>query len=203
MNENAPEGWSLFKDGILWRKVVGWQIGVLRASAELFVKQLEASVGSVDFLCGLLLDRIAANCLRQQVLFEVQSTTFPELAISSQRSAQSIRQNFVNSCFLNLLKYESLLNQAFHRDVILLQTLQRAHADAPPLGPKKPSQSDRSLVEAHADVAVTNQAAGSAAVTTFLPQEIELGQEGRAQGRETQLEDLRVDKDNPGHVCLE
>jgi hypothetical protein len=205
MNKDVQAGWSLFKDGILWKKVVGQQIGVLRDSAELFVKQLEASAGPVDFLRGLLLDRIAANCLRQQIVFEVQSTVFPDLAVTfpHRRSAQSIRETFVSSCFVNLLKYENLLNQAFHRDLILLQTLQKVHSIALPVSPSEPPQADRTIIEAQGNVAIANQAVEPAATTDCLAQEIALTDDEEAQDTATYSRNLQLDNKNAGFVDLD
>lgn len=205
MNHNLQEGWSLSKNGILWRKVVPHQTGVLRASAESFVEQLEASVGPVDFLRGLLLDRIAANCLRQQVLFEVQSTAFPDLAITfpHRRSAEGIRENFVSSCFLNLLRYESLLHQTFHRDLILLQRMQNAHHVALPASPSNLPELDRHITEAQANVAVANQAVRPADMTNRLAQEIEISQDEETQDTATYLKTLQQDKKCPGYVDLD
>ena len=124
-----------------------------------FINQLEASVGPVDFLGGLLLDRIAANCLRQQELLDIQRLTAPDLTVMgiSQRTPERVKQDITAHWFASLLKYESFLNQVFHRDLILLQALQKAHPVAPLVSPKKPPQSDRSLIEGPADGAVARQ----------------------------------------------
>lgn len=86
-----------------------------------------------------------------------------------QRSADRATTNISSPWFVNLLRYESLLNQAFHRDLILLHTLQKAHSTASALSPRKPPQSERSLIEAQADSVVVNQAVGSPAVTKPSP----------------------------------
>ncbi len=188
MSVPAQAEWSLSRDGILWKKVVGKHLG----HAIAYIEQLEASAGPVDFLQGLLLDRLAANCLRQQGLLRLQQEIIPDLGPFVPSRTPTITKDLCSPSFANLLKYESLLNQAFHRDLILLQTLQKAHASTPTLGPKKPSQSDRSLIEAQADVPVANEPVRAAAVTKPLPQEIKLGQEGRDQGIKVEELDYKI-----------
>jgi len=199
MSVPAQAEWSLSRDGILWKKVVGKHLGHVTA----YIEQLEASAGPVDFLQGLLLDRLAANCLRQQALLRLQQEIIPDLGPFVASRTPTIMKDLCSPSFANLLKYESLLNQAFHRDLILLQTLQKVHTDAPTLAPKKASQSDRSLIEAEADLAVANQAVGSGGVAKSLPQEIELGNDEQAHDTETQPEHLQPDKKNPGYIGLE
>jgi hypothetical protein len=202
MSQSVQEGWSLSRDGILWKKVVRGESQTARDQAASFVKQLEASVGPVDFLRGLLLDRIAANCLRQQVLFEAQRAIAPDLKISAPiKSAAFLKGNVSSPWFVSLLKYESFLNQVFHRDLILLQTLQKAHPVAPPVSSKKPPQSDRTLIEGQADSAFSRQAIGA-------PEEIELSsvanterveQDAEDQEKKVQVED---DPHRPGYINL-
>ena len=157
---SVQEGWSLARDGILWKRVVGsWT----KEEAIPFVEQLEASVGPVDILCGMLLDRIAAAFLRQKILFEALVCVCPDLTIARplSRFPDQVKEQVSSPWFVNLLKYENLLNQAFHRDLILLQTLQKSHVAT--LSAKKPSGSVRGLIEGQAVSNAANQAAGSSA----------------------------------------
>jgi len=61
----------------------------------------------------------------------------------------------------NLSRYESLLDQGFHRDLTLLLQLRKVASAAPVLSAKKPPQSDRGLIEGQAKSA---QISGSSAV---------------------------------------
>jgi len=155
--------WRLSVDGILWKKVVEKACPITREKATRFTKDLEAAVGPIGVVRGLLLDRIAANCLRHQALLDVQRETAPDLTIIApdQRSALRTTESVGSSWFGNLLKYENLLNQGFHRDLILLETLQKADPYAEPLTSKKPAQSDRGLMEGQADSNVADRAAES------------------------------------------
>jgi hypothetical protein len=203
MSQSVQEGWSLSRDGILWKKVVGNGSQTARDQAASFVEQLEASVGPVDFLCGLLLDRIAANCLRQQVLFQAQRTIAPDLTITAtmNRSADFLKKDVSSSWFVSLLKYESFLNQVFHRDLILLQTLQKAHSVAPPVSSKKPPQSDRSLIEGQANSDPARQAIGALKKIELssVANADRVEQNAEGQKKEVQVED---DPHRPGYVDL-
>ena len=42
MSQSEQEGWSLWRDGILWKKVVGNGSQTARNQADSFVQQLEA-----------------------------------------------------------------------------------------------------------------------------------------------------------------
>ena len=157
-------------------------------------------MGPVDFLRGLLLDRIAANCLRQQVLFEGQRVIAADLTITApmNRSADFLKNDVSSPWFVSLLKYESFLNQVFHRDLILLQTLQKAHPAVPPVSSKKPPQSDRSLVEGQAGSALVRQAIGT--VEEMISNADRVEQDAEAQEEEVQAED---DAHPPGYIHLE
>jgi len=203
MSQSSQGGWSLSRDGILWKKVSG-RSQTTRDHAASFVKQLEESVGPVNFLGGLLLDRIATNCLRQQVLLEAQSVTAPNLTVipSSCGPIDQLKQNVTSLWFVALLRYESFLNQTFHRDLILLQMLQKAHTVGPSVSSKKPPQSERSLNERPADVAVACQGIGA-------PKEIELSPvpspDRVEQDAEDQEKDVNVEDDPryPGRIDLD
>jgi hypothetical protein len=202
MSEDRSQRWSLVNDGILWKKVVT-PSRIANDYATRFVRQLEESVGPVDFVQGLLLDRIAANCLRQQILLDVQRETAPDLAKIEpyQRSAARATANVGSHWFVNLLKYESLLNQAFYRDLILLQTLQKAHPAASALSPQKPPQSERRLIDASADSAVANQAVGSLAATK--PRSVIEGNgDNRNERNRTDEVQMKRDPDRPGYIKL-
>jgi len=200
MSAEGNESWSLVKDGILWKKVTNPEHRIPHDQATRFVQQLEASIGPVNFLGGLLLDRIAANCLRQQALLDIQREVAPDLAIIQpyQNSVERATNNVGSPWFVNLLKYENLLNQAFHRDLILLQTLQQAGSIARVPSPKKPPQSDRSLVEGQADLLFANEAVRpSAAIDSDVT-----GVNEVKRGEEDQREKVRIkeDPDRPGYI---
>jgi hypothetical protein len=167
MSSTGNSGWSLSKDGILWKSIVADDL-ITSERAIRFAKQLEAAVGPVNFLQGLLLDRVAANCLRQQALAEVQRTTVPDLMFVSpdHRAPFGIADSLGSPSFRNLLRYESLLNQAFHRDLILLQALRKADSatsarmdtGAPALNPNTQPQLEH-LIKGESGRNVGNQTA--------------------------------------------
>jgi hypothetical protein len=151
------EGWDLSKNGVLWATVATNTNSRILRTARVLVTQLQESLGSVDVLQGLLLDRIAAGYLRKQRLIEVQGKTW--LSNNPTDQARSA----------NLLRYEILLDQGFHRDLILLLQLQKASLAAPAPSAKKPPKSDRGLIEGQANPHVADQVNRSSAVMNPSP----------------------------------
>jgi len=157
MSKREDDGWQLSKDGILWKRVARNCDTIVSRDAESFVAQLERAVGPVNALQGLLLDRIAANCLRKHNLL-LRPSDWYLLSAEDPLFSRAVA----------VLRYEGQLDQSFHRDLILLLQLKKM-APAPALAPKKPPQSDRSLVAGQADSDVPDQAAGGSAVARPAP----------------------------------
>jgi len=166
-NGIGEKAWNLAEDGMLWKTVLDYTTKDFEEQAKAFVAQLQESVQPADALQGLLLDRIAAGYLRKQLMLEAEAagretlkqgkmqelSRYPaeakrRLAVASSVPLQSLWSG-------NVLRYEALLDQALHRDLILLQQLKKAAAAAPALGSRTPPESNRGLIEgevAHSDV---------------------------------------------------
>lgn len=126
--------WDLKKDGILWKKVTEMSPQAFQKLASGFVAQLQDSVQPTDALQGLLLDRMAASYLRKQLLLEMESAARlakrlkgngGSLSAAEVQKPTSIRVQVPVQCPCSpdALRYEALLDQSFHRDLILLQKL--------------------------------------------------------------------------------
>jgi hypothetical protein len=166
-NGNGTPGkvWNLTEDGMLWKTVLDYATEEFQEQAKAFVAQLQESVQPADALQGLLLDRIAAGHLRKQLMLEAEAAAGETLKaiktkeLSGRCSPEETRTTVVAMSLPlqslwtgNALRYEALLDQALHRDLILLQQLKKvaATATAPPLGPTTPQRSTRGLIEADA-----------------------------------------------------
>jgi hypothetical protein len=158
---NRP--WNLAEDGMLWKTVLDYATSDFREQAQAFVAQLQESAQPADALQGLLLDRIAAGHLRKQLMLEVEAaaiedTKLNEAARYSGCTAEA-EKRIVDAHVQHLwfrkgevLRYEALLDQALHRDLILLMQLKKAASAALALGAKKPPKSDRRLIEGASEV---------------------------------------------------
>jgi hypothetical protein len=148
--------WDLAKDGILWKKVTEYSPQAFQKEASGFVAQLQASVQPSDALQGVLLDRMAASYLRKQLLLEMEAAARLAKRVKSAGGSLSLAEtpkrtyisvNTPLQCISSpdVLRYEALLDQSFHRDLILLQKLKEMVPIPNPREPK-PVYSER-LIE--------------------------------------------------------
>ncbi|HKV82098.1 MAG TPA: hypothetical protein VJP02_28375 [Candidatus Sulfotelmatobacter sp.] len=149
--------WDLKKDGILWKKVIEHSPQAFQKLANSFVAQLQNSVQPTDALQGLLLDRMAAASLRKQLLLEMEamarlgkraraaggSLSAAEVQKPTSMTIQIPIQGLSSP---EILRYESLLDQGFHRDLILLLKLKEI-APVPDTEGKKSLKTERGLIE--------------------------------------------------------
>jgi hypothetical protein len=156
-NGTGKKAWDLKKDGILWKKVTEYSTQEFQKLAQVFVAQLQASVQPADALQGLLLDRIAASYLRKQILLEMEAAARlarrAKSAGGSLSAAElqkptsiSVRIPLESLSSPDLLRYEALLDQGFHRDLILLQKLKET-APVPNTKGKLPQKADDKVIE--------------------------------------------------------
>lgn len=166
-NGIGAKAWNLKENGILWKTVLEYATKDFVEQAKAFVAQLQESVQPADALQGLLLDRIAAGYLRKQLMLEAEAATRETLKQSKTKELAGYspeeKRRIVIALSLplqgfstgNILRYEALLDQALHRDLILLQQLKKTAAAAA-LGPTIPQKSHRGLIEGeagHSDLA--------------------------------------------------
>jgi hypothetical protein len=156
-NDALKRVWDLKKEGILWKKVVEHSPQVFQKQAHAFVAQLQDSVQPSDALQGLLLDRMAASYLRKQLLLEMEALTRfakREKSNGSSQSASEVQKStsitvtFPMQCISSpdVLRYEALLDQGFHRDLILLQKLKEI-TPVPERAEKKALKGEAGLIE--------------------------------------------------------
>jgi hypothetical protein len=149
--------WDLKKDGILWKKVTELSPQEFQKVASSFVTQLQDSVQPADALQGLLLDRMAASCLRKQLLLEMEAAARlgkrvkangGSLTAAEVQKSTSIRVEVPVQCPCSpdALRYEALLDQGFHRDLILLQKLKEM-APHPQPADRKSQKGEAALIE--------------------------------------------------------
>lgn len=134
-NGNGKNIWNLAKDGVLWKKVIEHASKEVKDQASALVAQLQDSVCPTDAIQGLLLDRVAAGFLRKHALLEVQAAIgkLAKLNVERKASGRTNEMQALSAVAMNhhlgllyssnLLRYESLLDQTFHRDLMLLQEL--------------------------------------------------------------------------------
>ena len=182
--------WNLVTDGTLWKKVSWYANAEFKKHADTFVAKLQESMPPTDILQGLLLDRIAAGLLRKQLLLDVQGATaqYDSRVMARNNSNDSsgllslaAEHHLGRSWSANLLKYESLLDQGFHRDLILLLALKKAAPALPASSAKKPPQSDRRLIGDQVSSIAAELAIGSSATVNPSPiaPESQVKQSGR------------------------
>ena len=156
-NGTGKKGWDLKRDGILWKKVIENSTQAFQQLAQGFIAQLQESVQPADALQGLLLDRIAASYLRKQILLEMEAAARlakrvkdngGSLSAAERQKPTSISVGLPLQCLSSpdVLRYEALLDQGFHRDLILLQKL-REMAPVPDTGGREPLKSGGRLIE--------------------------------------------------------
>ena len=157
-NGARKSAWNLSKDGMLWKRVLDYTTKEFQDRVHAFIAQLQESVQPADALQGVLLDRIAAGYLRKQILLEAEAAGKEHQRLkttqsSSGSAAQKLRVSvlafsspFQGLFAANILRYEALLDQGFHRDLILLQELKQAGRVALPSPDSKPSKTSR-LIE--------------------------------------------------------
>ena len=157
-NGTKKKTWNLKKDGMLWKRVVDYSTKEFQAQAEAFVVQLQESVQPADALQGLLLDRMAASYLRKHLILETElaAKEYYRHKQTKEHSSESeaLKRAHVAADILLLqaqasghfLRYEALLDQGFHRDLILLQKLKEM-APLPDAGERKSLKSERGLIE--------------------------------------------------------
>lgn len=155
-NGIVKKAWDLKKDGILWKKVVEYSTKEFQSLADVLVGQLQESIQPADALQGVLLDRIAANYLRKRLLLEIESVSKlskqvkdagGSLTKADRDNSKSISVSLPVQCYsANVLRYEALLDQGFHRDLILLEKLK----EIPPVSGGKrplPPKADRPIID--------------------------------------------------------
>jgi hypothetical protein len=164
-NGTRKRAWDLKKDGILWKKVTEYSTQEFQKLAHGFVAQLQESVQPADALQGLLLDRIAASYLRKQILLESEAaarlakkveSAGGSLSAAERQKPTSIKVRIPMESLSSpdLLRYEALLDQGFHRDLILLQKLKET-APVPNTKGKLPPNADHKLIEGGDDLTQT------------------------------------------------
>jgi len=142
------KAWDLKKDGMLWKRVLDYSTKEFQQKAEAFVVQLQESVQPADALQGLLLDRMAASYLRKHLILEAELAAKEYYSYTQRKKHSSepetMKRAHVAADMLvlqaqasgHVLRYEALLDQGFHRDLILLQKLKEI-APVPDAGNKK------------------------------------------------------------------
>jgi hypothetical protein len=146
--------WNLAEDGMLWKTVLDYATSDFQEQAQAFVAQLQESTQPADALQGVLLDRIAAGYLRKRLALEAeaaaietrkQSTAERLSGYPAEAKRRIMHAEIQHVWFKNgeVLRYEALLDQALHRDLILLMQLKKAASPSLASGAKKPPKSDR------------------------------------------------------------
>jgi len=158
----VKKAWGLKKDGILWKKVTEYSPKEFQCLADALVAQLQESIQPADALQGVLLDRIAANYLRKRLLLEIESVSRLSKQVRERGGAllktdldnpKSISVSLPLQCHSpNLLRYEALLDQGFHRDLILLGKLKEI-APVPEAKSKLSPKADRPISDGETDQA--------------------------------------------------
>lgn len=157
-NGSAKKTWNLLDDGLLWREVVEGTAKEFRESARILVAQLQEAVKPTDALQGVLLDRIASNYLRKQILLAIESVMRrfqqAKLRVEPEGSTPELQKLSVVAyssptqlpSFSENLRFEIFLDQGLHRDLILLQQLRSAALAAVTLTGGRPSKSERKQI---------------------------------------------------------
>jgi len=158
-NGSAKKNWNLLDDGVLWRAVIyGWS-KESQAQARTFVMQLQEAVKPKNALQGVLLDRIASSYFRKQLFLEVETALRSYMVAKNQRDPSGPTKEakelsvvaFSQTTGLpwsgNTLRQEAILDHAFQRDLILLQTLQSASGPAAASPPKRSPKSENKQID--------------------------------------------------------
>ena len=166
-NGNEKKAWDLMRNGILWKKVTEYSTDAFEKQASRFVAQLQDSVQPSDALQGLLLDRMAASYLRKQLLLEMEAEARlgkRAKAMGGNASAEELRNPKKRKIELHVeallspdvLRYEGLLDQSFHRDLILLMKLKEVVAVSD-RAQKKLQPPERGLIESGGSSVIDQQ----------------------------------------------
>jgi hypothetical protein len=156
-NGTGKKTWNLAKEGMLWKRVLDYASKEFQEQAEQFVAQLQQSVQPADALQGLLLDRMAASYLRKRLMLEAESATREHFRLQRTKEvpgsngAKKVRviaesMALQSNLSANAMRYEALLDQGFHRDLILLQKLKETAPDPNTQG-KLPQKANHKLIE--------------------------------------------------------
>lgn len=152
-NGKRKRVWNLVEHGILWKRVLDYTSKEIKDQAQTLIAQLQASVQPADALQGLLLDRIAAGYLRKRLLLDGEASIrkYKEGSATAGQGQASPKVVFMNPFATPeaSLRYEALLDQAFHRDLILLQKLKEAGPNLPALESKNSTKA-RGVIEGEA-----------------------------------------------------
>src|SRR6478736_2140887 len=128
----VQKSWSLLDHGLLWKEVVkaAADQDAFRVKAVEFVKQLQEALKPKDALQGMFLDRMASSHLRKVMLLEEhagykghvrdRAREGPGGSASSMLLATTPTTLFFNGGFDPVMRYESLLDRGFQRDILLL-----------------------------------------------------------------------------------
>jgi hypothetical protein len=158
-NGSAKKGWNLPDDGVLWKAVIdGWS-KESQAQARTFVVQLQEAVKPKNALQGVLLDRIASSYFRKQLFLEVEAALRRYMLAKNRNDPSGSTKEtkelsvvaFSQTTGLpwsgNTLRQEAILDHAFQRDLILLQTLQSAPEPAAALPGRRSPKSDNRQID--------------------------------------------------------
>ena len=137
----------------------------VQEQAEQFVAQLQESVQPADALQGLLLDRMAASYLRKRLMLEAESATREHFRLQRTKEVPGSNETkrvrviaesmaLQSNLSANAMRYEALLDQGFHRDLILLQKLKET-AFIPNMKGKLPPKANHNLIEGGDDLTQT------------------------------------------------
>lgn len=138
-NGKRKRVWNLVEHGILWKRVLDYTSKEINEQGQTLITQLQAAVQPADALQGLLLDRIAAGYLRKRLLLDGEASIRKHNQGGASGQGQASPKVIFMNPFTNpetSLRYEALLDQAFHRDLILLQKLKEAGPNLPALESK-------------------------------------------------------------------
>jgi hypothetical protein len=142
---------------MLWKTALDYATKDFEEHAKTFVAQLQESVQPADALQGLLLDRIAAGYLRKQLMLAAEAAArehmmqdkLQKLSGYPPEAKRRIAVASVQNLWWrngDIVRYEGLLDQALHRDLILLQQLKKAAAAARAVSAQTPPESNRGLI---------------------------------------------------------
>lgn len=161
------KNWNLLDDGLLWIQAMeGAADPEFRKQAREFVTQLQQAVKPKNALEGVLLDRMASSYLRKVLLLQAESGLKKYrragLHINPQgKTPEQQKQGMIGFSLATdylefgvMLKYESMLDQGFHRDAFLLQQLQDESEQKAALPPKKAAKSNGKTLEAEGETSV-------------------------------------------------
>jgi hypothetical protein len=156
-NGTGKKTWNLAKEGMLWKRVLDYASKEFQEQAAQFVAQLQESVQPADALQGLLLDRMAASYLRKRLMLEAESATREHFRLQRTKEVPGSNETkrvrviaesmaLQSNLSANVMRYEALLDQGFHRDLILLQKLKET-SPVPNTKGKLPPNTDHKLIQ--------------------------------------------------------